>query len=103
MRRLLGGAFAAAAALVLAGLFAGSARAVVPHCSEPYAICAEPADSIGYGGGDTGHDQPPLLFYSNSAGSGKSSLYHLKIPSDPPGMPEQSGTPGAWDFHIHPG
>ncbi len=102
MRRLLGGALAAAAALVLAGLFAGSARAVVPHCSEPYAICAEPADSIGYGGEYTGHDEPSLLFYSNSAGSGNSSLYHLKIPSDPPVMPNQSGTAGTWNFQLHP-
>jgi hypothetical protein len=56
MRRLLGGSLAAVATLLLIGLFTGSARATSLDCSEPYAICAEPADSIGYGGEYTGHD-----------------------------------------------
>ena len=48
MRRLLGGSLAAVAALLLIGLFTGSARATSLDCSEPYAaICAESADSIG--------------------------------------------------------
>src|SRR6266496_3750280 len=47
-------------------------------------------------------EEPSLLFYSNSAGSGNSSLYHLKIPSDPPVMPNQSGTAGTWNFQLHP-
>ena len=54
MRRLLGASLGAAAALLLLGLFTGSARAASLNCSEPYALCAEPADSIGYGGEFTG-------------------------------------------------
>jgi hypothetical protein len=102
MRRLLGGALAAAAALVLSGLFVGSARAVLPQCSEPYALCAESNDSIGYGGEYTGHDEPSLLFYSNTPGAGNSNLYHLTVPSDPKVMPNQSGTAGTWNFQLHP-
>src|SRR4051812_16784563 len=102
MRRLLGGALAAAAALVLSGLFVGSARAVLPQCSEPYALCAEPADSIGYGGEYTGHDEPSLLFYSNTAGSGNSNLYNVTLPSDPNVLPNQAGTAGTWNFQLHP-
>ena len=56
MRRLLGVSLAAAAALLLLGLFTGSARAATLNCSEPEAaLCAETADSIGYGGEYTGH------------------------------------------------
>jgi hypothetical protein len=102
MRRLLGGALAAAAALVLTGLFAGSAQAVLPQCSEPYALCAESNDSIGYGGEYTGHDEPSLLFYSDTPGAGNSSLYHLRVPSDPKVLPNQAGTAGTWNFQLHP-
>ena len=104
MRRLLGGALAVAAALALTAMFAGSAKAVVPQCSEPEgsALCAEPNDSIGYDGEYTGHDEPSLLFYSNVPGSGNSSLYHVTVPSDPKVMPNQLGSGGTWNFQLHP-
>jgi hypothetical protein len=101
MRRLLGGSLAAVATLLLIGLFTGSARATSLDCSEPYAICAEPADSIGYGGEYTGHDEPSLLFYSNTPGAGNSSLYNLQLPSDPKVLPNQAGTAGTWNFQTH--
>ena len=41
MRRLLGGAFALVAAIVLCS-FTGAARAATPHCDEPTALCTEP-------------------------------------------------------------
>src|SRR4051794_41589273 len=91
MKRLLGGSLAAAAALLLTGLFTGAAHATTPNCSEPYALCAETVDSIGYGGEDTGHDEPSLLFYSNTPGSGESSLYKLPLPTHPKGLPNQAG------------
>ncbi len=102
MRRLLGGSLAAVAALLLTGLFSGAAHAATLNCSEPYALCAETVDSIGYGGEYTGHDEPSLLFYSNTAGSGNSNMYHLQIPSDPKVMPNQAGTAGTWNFQLHP-
>ena len=102
MRRLLGGSIVTVAALVLLGLFTGSAGATVPECDEPTALCTEPVDSIGYAGEYTGHDEPSLLFYSNTAGSGNSSLYRLKVPSDPNVLPNQAGTAGTWNFQLHP-
>jgi hypothetical protein len=102
MKRLLGGSLAAAAALLLLGLFSGSARAASFNCSEPEAaLCAETADSIGYGGEYTGHDEPSLLFYSNQPGSGNSSNYAVKLPTDPKVLPNQAGTAGTWNFQVH--
>jgi hypothetical protein len=102
MRRLLGGSLAAVAALLLLGLFSGSARATSFNCSEPYAaLCAETADSIGYGGEYTGHDEPSLLFYSDEPGSGNSSNYHVQLPTDPKVLPNQAGTAGTWNFQVH--
>jgi hypothetical protein len=102
MRRFLGGSLAAAAALLLLGLFAGSARAASMNCSEPYSLCAEVADSIGYGGEYTGHDEPSLLFYSNTPGSGNSNLYNLQLPTESKVRPNQAGTAGTWNFQLHP-
>jgi len=102
MRRVLGGSLATAALLLLLGLFTGAAHAAVPHCYKTTALCAEPVDSIGYHGSYTGHDEPSLLFYSNTAGSGNSNVYHLQIPSDPKVLPNQAGTGGTWNFQLHP-
>src|SRR5262245_34282681 len=102
MRRLLAASLGAAAALLLLGLFSGSARASSFNCSEPEAaLCAETADSIGYGGEYTGHDEPSLLFYSNQPGSGNSPNYHVRLPSDPNVLPNQAGTAGTWNFQVH--
>jgi hypothetical protein len=75
---------------------------VVRNCSQGLAICTEVMDSIGYGNTYTGHDEPSLLFYSNTPGSGNSSLYTLKLPSDPKVQPNQAGTAGTWNFQLHP-
>ena len=101
MKQLLAGSLVATALIVM-GLLPGAARATPPHCDEPTALCAEPLDSIGYGGEYTGHDEPSLLFYSNTAGSGNSNFYRLQLPTDPKVMPNQSGTAGTWNFQLHP-
>jgi hypothetical protein len=59
-------------------------------------------DSIGYNGAYTGHDEPSILFYSNVHGSGNSSIYRLRLPKDPPTLPNQSGTGGTFNFMLHP-
>jgi hypothetical protein len=96
---------AAAAVLVAALALNGSAAEqgyTVRNCSQGLQICTEVADSIGYGGTYTGHDEPSLLFYSNTPGSGNSNVYTLKLPSDPKVMPNQAGTGGTWNFQLHP-
>ena len=101
MKRFLTGSLAIAI-VVACGLFAGSARASKPECDEPTALCAETVDSIGYAGEYTGHDEPSLLFYSNTAGSGNSNSYNLRLPKDPGKKPKQDGTGGTWNFQLHP-
>jgi hypothetical protein len=48
-----------------------------------------------------GHDEPALLFYSNTPGSGNSSLYLLTLPKDPPTLPAQDGTGGVFEFQLN--
>jgi hypothetical protein len=43
-----------------------------------------------------------LLFYSDTPGSGNSSLYHVRLPTDPKVLPNQAGTAGTWNFQLHP-
>jgi hypothetical protein len=74
----------------------------VRNCSTGLAICTEVKDSIGPNGAYTGHDEPSLLFYSDTSGSGNSNLYKLKLPSDPHFQPNQAGTGATWNFQLHP-
>src|SRR5437867_12550959 len=100
MRRLLGGSLALVAALLLIGLFSGSARAASLNCSEPYALCAETADSIGYGGEYTGHDEPSLLFYLHTAGSGNSILNNVQFPIHPNLLPNPADLAVQSNIHL---
>jgi hypothetical protein len=64
-------------------------------------LCAEQRDNPGdwvY----VGHDEPSLLFYSNTPGSGNSNVYRLRLPKDPPLPPQQDGSGGIWNFELHP-
>lgn len=72
------------------------------ECDEGSPFCAEVSDSIGYNGGYTGHDEPSLLFYSNSPGAGNSSRYLLRLPKESKTLPKQDGTGGTWNFQLHP-
>ena len=56
-------------------------------------LCAEQRDNPGdwvY----VGHDEPSVLFYSNTPGSGNSNVYRLRLPKDPPRPPKQDGSGG---------
>jgi hypothetical protein len=81
-----------------AGSAAGSDNDFRFRCEEGNPICAESADAIGYEGRYTGHDEPSLLFYSNTSGSGNNNNYRLVIPRDPPTLPTQDGTGGTFNF-----
>src|SRR5262249_48895340 len=73
-----------------------------PFCTAHPTLCTETSDPLNYEGQYSGHDEPSLLFYSNTAGAGNSSLYHLTLPSDPPTAPNQAGTGGTFNFQLHP-
>jgi hypothetical protein len=71
-------------------------------CDDNAPLCTETADSIGYEGQYTGHDEPSVLFYSDTPGSGNSNFYRLTLPKDPPTLPTQDGTGGTFNFQLHP-
>jgi hypothetical protein len=79
------------------------AAGINPHdCDEGGALCTETVDPIGYNGAYTGHDEPSILFYSNTKGSGNHMTYTLRLPADPRTPPNQLGTGGTFNFQLHP-
>ena len=81
----------------------GARDGTLLNCEENGPLCTEPADSIGSSAYPyTGHDEPSLLFYSNTAGSGNSNVYRMTLPSDPPTQPTQNGSGGTFNFQLHP-
>ena len=72
-------------------------------CDDPTGIlCTESYQSIGYNGSYTGHDEPSVLFYSRTKGSGNAMVYLIQLPKDPPELPQQNGTGGTFNFQLHP-
>ena len=70
-----------------------------PTCAQNSVVCTELAQPVA---GYTGHDEPSLLFYSNTAGSGNDNLYQMTLPTDPPTRPVQDGSGGTYNFQLHP-
>jgi hypothetical protein len=79
---------------------AGTSTVKKPDCDDNAMICAEVYNSVGYHNSYTGHDEPSLLFYSNTAGSGNTMTYQLTLPKDPPVAPTQDGTGGTDNFQL---
>jgi hypothetical protein len=105
MKRLLIGA---TGALTLAALSLPSAPGALaaggpgyghPFCEQDAATCTELNQPIN---GYTGHDEPSLLFYSNTPGSGNNSTWTMTLPTDPPKLPRQDGSGGTFNFQLHP-
>lgn len=70
-------------------------------CDTHEFLCTE--NQYNYGNGQhIGHDEPSLLFYSGTSGSGNSAIYTLTLPKDPPKLPKQDGTGGTFNFQLHP-
>lgn len=67
-------------------------------CDANGPLCAEPAEVYNYESSYIGHDEPSLLFYSNTPGSGNNNLYRLTVPSEPPTPPKQDGSGGTFTF-----
>jgi hypothetical protein len=68
------------------------------YCDDNGPLCAEPDNPINYEGNYIGHDEPAIVFYSNTPGSGNNSRYSLKLPTEPPTLPTQDGTGGTYTF-----
>ncbi len=98
----------AVTASTLAGITfsASSVLAANPYahslCQQNSPLCTEVADSLNVNGQYTGHDEPSLLFYSSTSGSGNNNVYYLTLPKDPPTLPKQDGTGGTFNFQLHP-
>jgi hypothetical protein len=90
--------FANSAPFTVQRLFASTNARTL--CDQNGPLCTEVYDSLDYG--YTGHDEPSLLFYSGTAGSGNNMVYTLTLPTDPPTRPTQSGTGGTYNFQLHP-
>jgi hypothetical protein len=72
-------------------------------CDDPTGIlCAEQLDNPGGSKYYVGHDEPSLLFYSNTPGAGFNNVYRIRLPKDPPVLPKKNGSGGTWNFQLHP-
>ena len=74
------------------------------NCDDPGGIlCAEQRENPGAKEGYyVGHDEPSLLFYSNTPGAGFNNTYRITLPKEPPMLPKQDGSGGTWNFQLHP-
>jgi hypothetical protein len=93
-----------AALLLFAGLGSAAAATADHHvlCDDNAPLCTETYRAHNYEGRYIGHDEPSLLFYSDVSGSGNSSTYLLRLPKDPPSMPQRDGNGGTFGFQLHP-
>src|SRR5271167_3907135 len=65
-------------------------------------LCRERVARRNYEGRYSGHDEPALIFYSNTPGAGDSGVFIITLPKDPPKVPTQDGTGGTFNFQLHP-
>lgn len=75
----------------------------IVNCSIDSSLCTEVFDSeLFFGQGHyRGHDEPAMLFYSNTPGAGNDNTYLLRLPKDPPLQPVPDGTGATWNFQQH--
>ena len=108
-RLVAAGALAAIGVFPLAGGSGLTARAALASkhmhldCAKGAITCTEVYDSekVFGEGVYVGHDEPSMLFYSNTPGSGNNNRYELVLPKDPsPVHPEAVGK--SFNFELHP-
>ena len=95
----------AAGGCLAAGLLASPATAAArPTCNTISFTCTEINDGLTDTSGTeyTGHDEPSVLFYSNTPGSGNDNTYQIILPKDSIQLPNPAGTGGTWNFQLHP-
>jgi hypothetical protein len=73
-----------------------------PLCVQRPQMCTETAEPWNANGQYTGHDEPSVLYYSNTPGSGTSAFSSLTLPTDPVAAPKQNGKGSTWNFQLHP-
>jgi hypothetical protein len=75
-----------------------------PLCVQHPQLCTEQLNPWTYHGYQytSGHDEPSVLFYSNTKNSGNSNLYQVTVPSDPATPPSQNGSGTTWNFQLRP-
>src|SRR5438874_3559853 len=109
-RRWLAVASAAAIAAAMAPLAGAQSGTAAPpqakmhiNCASSRTLCTEVHDSEQVFGEDVyvGHDEPATLFYDNRPGAGNDNTYFLRLPKDPPRLPNQQGTGGTFNFQLH--
>ena len=88
--------------LLLATTAYAQKTGIRPLCDENAPLCTETHEVYTYENKYTGHDEPSLLFYSNTPGSGNSSKYLMVLPNDPPRLPTSDGKGGTFNFQLHP-
>jgi len=101
--------------LLIGGMLAtaGGASAATPatskhakiNCAQNAPTCTEVWDSEKVFGHDVyvGHDEPSLLFYSNTPGSGNNVQYQIVLPKDPSASnPTAIGKAYNFELHIAP-
>ncbi|HXD71414.1 MAG TPA: hypothetical protein VN615_16235, partial [Gaiellales bacterium] len=69
-------------------------------CEAAKIMCQDPASTPG--GHYIGHDEPSVGFQSNRPGSGNDVTYTVRLPKNPPTLPQQNQKGGTWDFMLRP-
>jgi len=82
--------------------FKNGGRGVFNCDDENNGLCYDLRGGKNYEGKYSGHDEPVIGFYSNRSGAGRSSIYLLTLPKDPPTLPTQDGKGGVFNFQLHP-
>ena len=76
-----------------------TSRHMAINCADASAICSEVADSDEVFGHYVGHDEPSMLFDSNTPGSGNHMRYDMTLPTDPSASnPTQVGKSYAFEL-----
>jgi len=109
-RRLRIGGVIVLAIVAIVSALGGSAVAKTqaagntPLCVQHPWLCVEQINPWTWNGYTypSGHDEPSLLYYSTTPGSGNSQLYRLTLPTDPATPPAEDGSGGTWNFMLHP-
>ncbi|HVB27031.1 MAG TPA: hypothetical protein VNE21_03860, partial [Mycobacteriales bacterium] len=69
-------------------------------CATSRMLCTEVSDTQSiWGNHYVGHDEPSLLFYSKTPGSGNRMQYNLTLPTEPAGPYSQTNS---YNFELHP-